>query len=373
MFWDDRVSQEYNVDTAIRKTLKAKKRQGDKKPTYTRQQRYVMKHTDECIAEVTKSLKNKDYEFGKVRNFRRKEGDKWREINHLRYYPDAIICQAVMNVCQPMFISKYITNTYSSIKGRGLQDCVRKITKVTAKHKDWYALQIDVKKFYESIDHEVCLRNIRRVIKDKYTIEFFTRLLTLIKKGIAIGFSPNHYLANNVFSPIDHFFKEVLRVEYYFRYMDDVVMFVQTKEECHRLLDVITGLLAKEKLEVKNTVRIAPISYGIDFCGYVFYGTHVRLRKRIKINMKRKDRRLRKAHVDAETYKFQMASYYGWCKFGNCRNLLRKVFGEYLALYDKPTGIVRKEFISSKDGAGYLPIVYGGFNSFANNVERADW
>ena len=58
------------------------------------------------------------------------------------------------------------------------------------------------------------------------------------------------------------------------------------------------------------------ISRGIDFLGYKFYHTHILLRKSIKERMKKK---LMKSK-NRET----IASYKGWTKWANSRNLENK-------------------------------------------------
>jgi len=59
----------------------------------------------------------------------------------------------------------------------------------------------------------------------------------------------------------------------------------------------------------------------IDFLGYRFTGQRVKLRKSIKQTFARKSKRIN----DKDRLHEVLASYWGWCKWGNCRNLWNKI------------------------------------------------
>ena len=93
--------------------------------------------------------------------------------------------------------------------------------------------------------------------------------------------------------------------------------------------------LEQLKLTVKDSWRIAPATYGIDFIGYKFFPTHTQLRKRIKLKMQKRVRQLTKQGVDDATFKRQLASHFGWCKHGDCRHLLRTTLKDKIILFEK--------------------------------------
>ena len=59
----------------------------------------------------------------------------------------------------------------------------------------------------------------------------------------------------------------------------------------------------------------------IDFLGYRFTGQQVRLRKSIKQTFARKSKRI----TDKDRRREVLASYWGWCKWGNCKHLWNKL------------------------------------------------
>lgn len=159
-------------------------------------------------------------------------------------------------------------------------------------------------------------------------------IIDVHEQGLAIGVYPSQYLANLVMAKIDHWAKEVQHIPYYFRYMDDIVMVLPSKEMAKEVLERITIELEALKLTVKNNWRIAPVANGIDFIGYKFYPTHTQLRKRIKQAMQKRVRQLTKQGVDDATFKRKLASHFGWCKHGDCRNLLRTTLKDKIYLFE---------------------------------------
>ncbi len=152
---------------------------------------------------------------------------------------------------------------------------------------------------------------------------------------MAIGVYPSQYLANLVLSQIDHYVKEVMRVQHYFRYMDDMIFVVPDKTVAHAVLAELSAKLEAMKLNIKNNARIAPLWYGIDFIGYKFYPEHTALRKRMKVKMQRNVRKLVKRNADDVEFKLKMASHFGWCMHGDCRHLLQTVLKDKIVLFEK--------------------------------------
>ena len=76
--------------------------------------------------------------------------------------------------------------------------------------------------------------------------------------GIPIGNYVSQYDGNFNLSVVDHWLKEVKGVKYYFRYMDDMVIFGSSKEELHKLkreLDEFMAVNLKQVIK-SNTNRL---------------------------------------------------------------------------------------------------------------------
>ncbi|MCQ2359936.1 MAG: RNA-directed DNA polymerase [Paludibacteraceae bacterium] len=321
-----KVCERSNVEQAAELAVKGKR--------LTKARRLFLQDRQHCIDEIRKSLQDETYCFHPLHSFTVFE-PKERNIHCSQFYPDKILHHCVMNVIKPLIMEKLTADTYGSIKGRGVTLAATKLQQVLYEHPDWYFLQIDAKHFYQSIDHDVCKEAVRRVIKCPKTLRMVDAIIDTHDEGLAIGVYPSQYLANLVLSKVDHWAKEVLRTPFYFRYMDDIILVVPDKASAHKALDGLREQFTLLKLTIKENYRIAPVEYGIDFIGYKFYPTHTAFRKRLKVNMQRKVRKLEKAQVSDEEFKRFTASYFGWCSHADCRNLLRKTFGDRIVLYEK--------------------------------------
>lgn len=112
-----------------------------------------------------------------------------------------------------------------------------------------------------------------------------------IDKCIPIGNYTSQYFANIYLSILDRYVKEVLKVMYYVRYMDDMVILLSTKEKFRIVMGKIKKFLINElKLELNSKSRYYPSEMGVNFCGYRIYdgyrlirnGSKRKIKKRIK-------------------------------------------------------------------------------------------
>lgn len=245
---------------------------------------------------------------------------KEREIFRLPYR-DRIVHHAIMNLLEPIWVSIFTRDTYSCIKGRGIHDAFSSLRAALSNDPEGtkYALKMDVKKFYPSIDHDILKAIVRKKIKDK-------RLLVMIDEiidsapGVPIGNYLSQYFANLYLAYFDHDVKEKLKVKYYFRYADDIVVLGNDKPYLHNVLKEMRFMLSKLKLEIKDNYQIFPVaSRGVDFVGYVSYHTHALLRKSIK---KRFARAVAEGSVPGSP---NWWSYWGWAVHCNSKHLIKKL------------------------------------------------
>lgn len=290
------------------------------------------RHKEEDNLELSNSLKNDTYQVSeyKIQKILEATGGKIKErtLKKLPYYPDRIAQWSMMTQLIPIWDKTFIANTYSCIIGRGIHACARDVKK--ALHKDIegtkYCFKLDIKKCYDSINHSVLSLLLERKIKDKLVLSWLNKTIQSTE-GIPIGSFTSQYFVNIYLGFLDHYIKEVLRVKYYFRYADDMVIFASTKEELHyfkeKIFDVVYNFLL---VEVKSNYQIFPVdSRGVDFVGYVFYHNKTLLRKSIKKRMLRLVNDYISHRITIGQFKRSFASYQGWLKFCNSKNLLRKV------------------------------------------------
>lgn len=254
----------------------------------------------------------------------KKENEKMRNIYKLPYYPDRVAQWSVLQVVDKYFINTLIDQTYSAIPGRGIHMALKHIRRDMRSDPEGtkYCLKLDVRKYYESINHGILKKKLSKLFKDKCLLDFFYEIIdsistneTLPNTGIPIGNYASQYFGNYYLSDFDHWMKEEKKCKYYYRYMDDIVILSDSKEWLHQLRKEIDNFLSTEKLQIKGNWQVFPVeARGIDFVGYVIYHDYVLLRKNTKKNMCRKMREIRKMRKEdiglAEFSSFH--SYAGW-------------------------------------------------------------
>jgi RNA-directed DNA polymerase len=276
------------------------------------------KEQDLNILKIHESLINKTYKTSNYSTFKIFE-PKERLISSLPYNPDRIVHHAIMNVLEPILVSTFTTDTFSCIKGRGIHGAAKAVKIALKDVKNTkYCLKLDIKKFYPSINHDILKSIIRRKFKDKDLLWLLDEIIDSTE-GIPIGNYTSQYFANLYLTYFDHWIKEDLKVKYYFRYADDIVIFSSDKKYLHLILSNIRDYLnLKLCLTIKENYQIFLISSrGIDFVGYVFYHTHTLLRKSIKKAFVR----MLKKHRCRQS----ISSYHGWLIHCDGKHLMKKL------------------------------------------------
>jgi len=276
------------------------------------------KNKESNIMKLHVMLKDKTYRTSEYDIFKVYE-PKEREVYRLPYFPDRITHHAIMNVLEPVFVSVFTADTYSCIKGRGIHRASFAVRKALRNESETtYCLKLDIKKFYPNVDHNILKSLLRKKFKDKDLLWLLDEIIDSAA-GIPIGNYLSQYLANFYLTYFDHWIKEDKKVKYYFRYADDLVILSGSKEYLHQILkDVENYLSEKLKLAVKDNWQVFPVkSRGIDFVGYKHFHSHTLLRKSIK----KRFARMLKRNPRCES----IASYKGWLKHCNSKNLIKKL------------------------------------------------
>ena len=264
-------------------------------------------------------LRNETYTPGKYRVKTIYE-PKERVIMIAPFFPDRIIHHCVINVLSPHWYHIFIANTYACIKGRGIHKCMEDVHRdlVGDKAGTRYCLKIDIRKFYDNVDHAVLKRIVRISIADESLLRLLDKIIDSNgkEKGLPIGNFTSQYLANLYLAYFDHWVKEYLGVEYYYRYMDDIVVLAGSKARLHYVLDAFALYLGAElKVEIKHNWQIFPVDdRGIDFVGFKQNHYGILLRKGILLRFYKKLEETREKYdiKSEDDIKHLFPSEYGW-------------------------------------------------------------
>ncbi|MCD8081644.1 MAG: RNA-directed DNA polymerase [Bacteroides sp.] len=273
---------------------------------------------------ITGTYKTSDYEV-----FVKYE-PKERLISKLPFR-DRVLQWAIALIVGEIWERTYIRDTYAGIKKRGVHDLKRRLE--ASLHKDpegtVYGLQIDIQKYYHSIDHQILKRILREKLKDQRLLELLDGIVDSVPGdvGIPIGNYMSTFFANLYLSELDHLLKEVYGVRYYYRYSDDMVLLAGNKPQLHSWrVTIINYLKEKRKLTVKPNHQVFPVeSRGIDVVGYLVYEKYSRIRKETKKRLCRKLAKLRKQGVPEPKIRHLMAGNLGGLVHCNSNHLLKVI------------------------------------------------
>lgn len=311
-------SQVYDIENLKLADAKARKGKGNQHGVKVHD-----KNRDANIEALYHMLKDKTYKTSPYKVFTINEG-KERQVYSLPYFPDRIAHHAIINILGPVLNATLTADTYSCIKGKGIH-AADKAVKYALKDipNTTYCLKIDIKKYYPSVDHDILKLIIRRKIKDADLLELLDGIIDSAD-GIPIGNLLSQYFANLYLMPFDHWIKEQMGVKYYFRYLDDMVIFLDNKPYLHTLQTAVKEYLQQHlKLELNRHRQIFPVaSRGVDFLGYVYRHTHTLLRKSNKQSFARA--------VARGANKQTINAHIGWAKHCNSQNLRKKLLHENL-------------------------------------------
>ncbi len=198
-------------------------------------------------------------------------------------FRDRVAHHAMCSALEPLFERTAISDSYACRVGKGTHAAVRRARSFAGRYQ--FFLKLDVRKFFENVDHGVLKAALRRLVKD-------SRLLALADciidhgapgsapgKGLPIGNLTSQHFANHYLCPLDHFIKETLRVRAYARYMDDLLLFADSKAFLRQAQRLIQEFVEQNlKLELKREATVlAPVSEGVPFLGLRLWPEAVRL------------------------------------------------------------------------------------------------
>ena len=256
---------------------------------------------------------------------------KLRSI-HKAEVRDRVLHHAIVRVIEPIFENTFIVDSYSSRKGKGTHKAVIQLRtfakKLSCNHtKTVWALQGDIRKFFDSVDHNILLTFLQERIQDKKLLSLISNIISSIEtgpgKGVPLGNLTSQLFSNIYLNPFDQFIKETLGVECYIRYADDFIILSHNSVYLQNLVCPINTFL-KEKLALslhEKKLSIRKWHQGLDFLGYISFPHHTILRTKTKKRILRKIRRrckeFKSGMIDEHSFNQSIQSYRGMLQ--HCR------------------------------------------------------
>lgn len=134
---------------------------------------------------------------------------------------------------------------------------------------------MDIKKFFNSVDHDILLRLLQQRIDDLRLLKLLEQIIQSFEfspgKGMPLGNLTSQLFANVYMDPLDKFVKHRLKAKYYLRYADDFLILSPDRDELSGFFIEIDRFL-KTNLSLRihpDKIIMRKLSWGIDFVGYV--------------------------------------------------------------------------------------------------------
>lgn len=263
--------------------------------------RYYIKrlivHKDEIIKQIQDDLLNDRFipSEPKRRQIIEPSNGKIREIAMPKFMPDYIIQWAVCLTLKDIFMKGMYHFNVGCIPNRGCQMGINYIKKMYKEHKIKYILKLDIKKYFQNVSHEKLKELLSKKIKDKRALKLIFSIIDYGGQGLPIGFYSSQWLSNFYLQEVDHFIKENLKVKYYVRNVDDMVLADTNKRRLHKARKELSNYLKENGYEIKikeNWQLWRAYERPLDFLGIVFYNENKRLMR--KRNFYRFTRRVKR-------------------------------------------------------------------------------
>lgn len=252
---------------------------------------------------------------------------KTRKISK-SHFRDRIVHHALCNIIQTLFENSFIHDSYANQIGKGTLKAIQrfdefkiKITKNNTRIA--FVLKCDIKQYFDNVDHNILLSIIKRKVSDRKILWLIETILSNYcskehSKGMPLGNLTSQFFANVYLNELDQFVKHELRAKYYLRYVDDFVIFDNSKRRLEQYKAVIQIFL-KQELQLQLhplKSRIITIRDGTEFLGVKIFMHHKRIRKK---NLRKSQKKLQLLNNLYEQKKIDYDNIYefleGWIAY----------------------------------------------------------
>lgn len=289
------------------------------------------KDREDNLHRAIRELRELSYMPGKYKVFKVWE-PKERIIMALPFY-DRVIQHMIVNIIEPIFEKQFIYHSYACRKGKGAHKASQQLMRwlynlEVVEGKSVYVLKADIHHYFQSIDHEILKREVRRYIKDRDLLVIIDRIINhngIFPDGVGIpvGNLTSQLFANVYLHRLDMFVKHKLHAEYYMRYMDDFLVISDDLEQLKKWQKEIEDFLIKElRLQLNPKTTIVYAKNGVDFVGYRHWNSVKKIRKDAMRRMKRLMRNFTQGIITEEFFEKSFMSRIGSMKHADTFHLI---------------------------------------------------
>ena len=271
----EQILSKENLNAAYLQVVRNKGAAGVDGMEYTE----LQKHLSENGENIKEQLRTRKYKPQPVRRVEIPKSDGGVRKLGVPTVTDRFIQQAIAQVLTPIYEEQFHNHSYGFRPNRCAQQAVIKALEMMNDGHSWI-VDIDLERFFDTVDHDKLMTIIGRTIKDGDVISIIRKFLV---SGIMVdgeyedsvigtpqGGNLSPLLANIMLNELD---KEMeARGLDFVRYADDCIIMVGSKQAAERVIRSITRYI-EEKLGLKVNATKSKIDKpkGIKYLGFGFY------------------------------------------------------------------------------------------------------
>lgn len=277
---------------------------------------------------------------------------KTRKISKSAFI-DRIVHHALCNIIEPMFERSFIYDSYANRIGKGTLRAIKRFDFFKRKSSkndtiSSYILKMDIKKYFDNVDHRILLSILMEKITDSRTIWLIKKILNnygSISKGMPLGNLTSQFFANVYLNKLDWFVKHKLKVKYYLRYVDDFVILDCNKEKLvNYKLQIDEFLKSKLNLQLhKDKSKIYHLGDSMTFLGFRVFYYHKLLKKSNLRRFKKTFHFFKEKYIcqeiDYDSFYNFMEGWVAYAKNANTYRLRQKFLKDFEGKFNREISI----------------------------------
>lgn len=289
--------------------------------------------------ELYYDLKYHRYAVGGYREFIIHD-PKERMIQAISFRDRVVQHCLVDNYLTPLLNRRFIYDNGACQIGKGTSFTNRRLRLFLTQHfkrygRSGYVVKIDIRKYFESINHQVLKEALEEVVDDHQVFALLKSIIdsyhSATQKGLPMGNQTSQCFALLYLDSLDHYIKEILKVKHYIRYMDDLLLLIESKDKAMRVFSSIERYIETKTLMLNPKSCYRPLVDGFEMLGWRYKLSHqgkiiVTLRRSTRKRIKERVKAFNSSITNIDKIREMKAAYKGFLQYGNANGFYRSLW-----------------------------------------------